>query len=104
MTGTQRSSADLDIRRRKALYHSWHRGIREMDLVLGRFADAEIGTLTEDELSEFERLMDVPDPDLFKWMTGSLAVPDNYDTALFRRVQAFHGGAEELRGAQEPRP
>ena len=45
MTGTTRSSSDLDPRRRKALFRSWHRGTREMDLVLGRFADAEIGSL-----------------------------------------------------------
>ena len=42
MTGTQRSSADLDVRRRKILFRSWHRGIREMDLIMGQFADAHI--------------------------------------------------------------
>ena len=47
MTGTTRSSEGLDARRRRLLYHAWHRGMREMDLIMGRFADAEIGTLTE---------------------------------------------------------
>ena len=45
MTGTTRSSADLDPRRRKALFRSWHRGTREMDLILGGFADDRIGEL-----------------------------------------------------------
>ena len=40
MTGTTRSSAGLDERRRRLLYRSWHRGTREMDLIMGRFADA----------------------------------------------------------------
>ena len=92
MTGMQRSSSDLDVRRRKALYHSWHRGIREMDLVLGRFADSEIATLTDAELTDYELLMEVPDRDLFRWMTGEEAVPENYDTGVFRRVRTFHNG------------
>ena len=61
MTGTQISSEGLDARRRRLLFRSWHRGIREMDLVLGRFADAHIGTLSEAELDEYERWLDVPD-------------------------------------------
>ena len=55
MTGTQISSEGLDPRRRRLLFRSWHRGIREMDLVLGRFADAHIATLSVPELDEYER-------------------------------------------------
>ena len=50
MTGISRTSADLDPRRRRILYRCWHRGIREMDLVLGQFAEAEIADLSPDEL------------------------------------------------------
>lgn len=49
MSGTTRTSADLDPRRRRTLFRAWHRGIREMDLIMGRFADAEIGDLSEEE-------------------------------------------------------
>lgn len=90
MSGTQRSSADLDPRRRRVLFRSWHRGIREMDLIMGRFADAEIGTMSEADLDEFERLIEVPDRDLFRWITGEDETPSNYDTALFRRLKGFH--------------
>lgn len=90
MTGTLRSSSDLDIRRRKALFRSWHRGIREMDLVLGRFADAEIGNLSDAELDEYEQLMEVPDRDLFQWLTGEVAAPGNYATPTFARIRAFY--------------
>ena len=45
MTGTNTSSEGLDARRRKLLFRSWHRGMREMDLILGAFADAAIETL-----------------------------------------------------------
>jgi len=97
MTGMTRSSEGLDLRRRKALYHAWHRGTREMDLVLGRFADAEIHALTDDEMSTFELLMEAPDRDLFSWMTGSAETPGNYDTPVFRRIRSFY----ELRGQAE---
>ncbi len=70
MSGTTRTSADLDPRRRRTLFRAWHRGIREMDLIMGRFADAEIGNLSESELDEFEALIEVPDRDLFKWLTA----------------------------------
>ncbi|WP_102958398.1 succinate dehydrogenase assembly factor 2 [Mangrovicella endophytica] len=88
MTGI--SSEGLDIRRRKALFRSWHRGTREMDLVLGRFADAELPKLTDAELGEYEQLMEAPDRDLFQWLTGELATPANYDGAVFRRIKAFY--------------
>ena len=90
MSGTTRSSAGLDVRRKQILYRSWHRGMREMDLIMGRFADAEIGTLPEAELAEFERLIDAIDRDLFAWITGEAELPAEYDTALFRRMKAFH--------------
>jgi antitoxin CptB len=91
MTGTARSSAGLDERRRRLLYRSWHRGTREMDLIMGRFADAAISELTDAEIGELERLADVPDPELYAWLTGSRPVPDNYDLAVFRRLLNFHG-------------
>lgn len=90
MSGTTRSSADLDPRRRRDLYRAWHRGMREMDLIMGRFADAEIADLSDDALTDFEALIEVPDRDLLAWITGESTVPENYDTPVLRRLMAFH--------------
>ncbi len=90
MSGSTRSSADLDPRRRKILFRSWHRGMRENDLIMGRFADTEIGSLSEAELDAFEALIEVLDRDLISWITGEAQVPSNYDTDVFRRLKAFH--------------
>jgi antitoxin CptB len=92
MTGTTRSSSGLDPRRRRLLFRSWRRGTREIDLILGRFADAEIDRLTASELDDFERLMDVPEPDLYHWIATGEAPPAPYDSAVFRRLCAFHRG------------
>lgn len=88
MTGTTRSSEGLDSRRRKLLFRSWHRGIREMDLILGGFADAEIAALTSDELDQYERLLEIQDADLLAWVTGTKPVPVAFDTALMARITA----------------
>ncbi len=81
---------DLDVRRRRILFRSWHRGTREMDLLMGRFADAELKGLPDAELDDLELLMEAPDRDVFSWLTGEMRVPGNYDTTVFRRVRAFH--------------
>ena len=90
MSGTQISSEGLDPRRRRLLFRSWHRGIREMDLVLGRFADAHIAKLSDAELDEYERWLEVPDQQIFAWVNGAQAAPPEFDTALFRRMREFH--------------
>jgi antitoxin CptB len=90
MTGTKLSSDGLDVRRRKLLFHAWHRGMRETDLILGRFADATVPQLTDAELAQFEHLMEVPDRELLAWVTGEADVPAAYQTPLFQRLRDFH--------------
>ncbi len=70
MTGTSVSSSELDPRRRRVLFRAWHRGTREMDLLMGSFTDAEIRTMSEDDLDIFELLIEVPDRDIFEWIAG----------------------------------
>ena len=90
MTGTTRSSEGLDVRRRKLLFHCWHRGMREMDLILGRFADSTLEQLTPEELGDLEQLMEVPDRELLAWIIGEAEVPSHYDSPLFRRLYDFN--------------
>ena len=90
MTGSTRTSADLDPRRKRILFRAWHRGIREMDLIMGKFCDASIAALSDTELGEFERLIDVPDRDLFAWLTGAEPTPAQYDTGLWQKLRDFH--------------
>jgi antitoxin CptB len=97
MTGTTRSSDGLDPRRRKLLFRCWHRGLREVDLIIGRFADAAVDALSEDEVAEFERLIEVPDRELLAWVTGEASVPAAYDTPLFRRLRDFNRSGEAAR-------
>lgn len=92
MTGTTRSSSGLDARRRRLLFRSWHRGMKEADLIMGPFADATIDRLTDVELDEYERLMEAPDSDLYRWVAVGETPPMPYDGPVFRRLRAFHNG------------
>jgi antitoxin CptB len=90
MTGSTRSSDGLDVRRRRLLFRSWHRGTREADLIMGRFADAHIDAFSDAELDQYEHLLDALETDLLAWVTGVAEVPAEHDTAMFRRVRDFH--------------
>jgi antitoxin CptB len=85
-----RQASDLSLRQRRILFRSWHRGMREMDLVLGRFASAQIADLSESELDDYELLLEAQDRDVFSWLMGEAEIPSLYDTPVLRKIRAFH--------------
>jgi antitoxin CptB len=89
MTGSTITSAELDPRRRRLLFRAWHRGIREMDLILGQFADNEIAKVHGADLDEFEAILGEDDNDLFNWICGKVETPQRLQTPLFMRISAF---------------
>jgi antitoxin CptB len=98
---TERSSEGLDERRRRLLFRAWRRGVREMDLIIGRFADAHIDKFDEAELDDFERLIEAPNAELYAWVIGADNVPANYDTAVLAKLRAFHTKASQVRAEEE---
>ncbi|HCD17516.1 MAG TPA: succinate dehydrogenase assembly factor 2 [Rhodobiaceae bacterium] len=75
-------SETKQTRLRKLDYRSRHRGIREMDIVFGRFAEQVLETLTDAELDDYERILELPDDKLFSWATGREQVPDDVRSPL----------------------
>ncbi len=90
MSGTIRTSEELGPRRRRIVYRAWHRGFREMDLIMGSFCDAVIIDLPERDIDDFEQLIDAPDHELYAWIRSAEPVPADYDTPIFRRLRDFH--------------
>ncbi len=82
-----------DPRRKKILFRCWHRGMKEMDLLLGGFANAEIDRLDDEELLELEHLLTAHDQDLYAWMSGRKPLPPEWDGPLYRRIIAYHEAA-----------
>ena len=95
--GPEISSEGLDPRRRRLLFRSWHRGIREMDMVYGRFADAHISALSEAELADYEKLLELRDQQVFDWVFGAKPIEPAYDTPVFRRLLAFHEDGKTIK-------
>jgi len=96
MSGSMLSSSALDERRRRILFRAWRRGVREMDLIIGRFADAHIDKFDAQGLDDFERLIEAPNSDLYAWVTGAESAPGPYDTAVLATLIAFHSRGREI--------
>ena len=81
---------DIAMRRKKLRYRAWHRGTREMDLVLGPFADAHTERMDASELDRLEALMNEEDPPLLTWVIGQAEPPAHVDRAFLAEVIADH--------------
>ncbi len=76
-------------RRKRIIFRCWHRGTRELDLLLGRFAEAHIQRFTPDELDRFEALIENSDPDIYCWISGRDSVPPAFDNDVFAKLKSF---------------
>ena len=86
----------LQVRRKRLRYRSWHRGTREADLLLGRFADAHLAGMDEAQLLRFAALLDVPDPDLVDWLTGRMPRPAGHDNDVAALLSRFTAAAARI--------
>jgi len=84
-----------DKRRERLIFRSWHRGTREMDLLLGSFADAHLRAFTPEQLDQYESLMELPDPDLYGWITGQATLPPEHDGEVMRLLCAHRFAGEQ---------
>lgn len=72
----------LENRRKRLIFRSWHRGTREMDLIMGSFADLNVPGFDDAHLSAYEALLEEPDPDLYEWYTGKPTPADMNNPVL----------------------
>jgi len=79
----------LEIRRKRAVYRASHRGTKELDLILGRYATLRVPDMDEARLTEFEQFLALPDPDIDQWIRG-FAVPDGIATSV-SDIRSFLG-------------
>lgn len=73
-----------ESRLKRLTMRSWRRGTKEMDLILGPFADANLAQLTEAELLAYDALLSENDQDLYAWITGAQAVPPAHSDLIAR--------------------
>jgi antitoxin CptB len=96
MTGSKLSSDGLDTRRKRLLFRCWHRGTRELDLIVGRFADAHLAALSDAELDQLEKIVEAPDPELYAALTGDGPPPIGVAGPLFDKMKSFRAADRGL--------
>jgi antitoxin CptB len=82
---------DMEMRRRRAAYRASHRGTKEMDFILGRYAEAHLAAMTAADLEEFERLLAMPDPSITQWFSSGVDPEDRAFEQLIAALRSFHG-------------
>jgi antitoxin CptB len=81
---------ELEKTRKRLHYRAWHRGTKESDLLLGRFADANLASMDAEQLADFEQVLDRIDPELIDWFIGREPVPANLRSPVLDRLLAFN--------------
>ncbi|MGE4221079.1 MAG: succinate dehydrogenase assembly factor 2 [Alphaproteobacteria bacterium] len=85
------------VRRKRIRFRCWHRGTREMDLLLGGFADRHIALLSVSDLDALETLLDCPDPEIYGWVTGHRGEPAGVSAGLLAHLKADIESASRIR-------
>lgn len=88
---TDDTAADLELRRRRATYRANYRGTKEMDWLLGKFAEAKLVGMDAMALSGFERLLAMQDPELNAWLLDPARITAMEFQQLIADIRLFHG-------------
>jgi antitoxin CptB len=84
-------SEESTIRKRRALWRAHHRGTKELDLIVGRYADAHLEAMEPAGLARFEAFLALPDPDLQCWLLGAEGPGEGEFRDIVANIRAFHG-------------
>ncbi len=76
---------NIENKRKQLIFRSWHRGTREMDLIMGSFADKNIAHFTEEEIKLYDDVLQMPDPDLYDWVSGRKKPPADIMNAVLEK-------------------
>lgn len=78
----------IENKRKRLIFRSWHRGTKEMDLIMGSFADENVSGFSEGELAQYEEILMQNDPDLYSWISGQVEPPANVVSDVFEKLMA----------------
>ena len=78
---------DLDKKRKQLIFRSWHRGTKEMDLLLGSFADKYVPSFSDAQVDQYAHILTYNDPDLYNWITGKEPPDDDMPQDMFKLLE-----------------
>ncbi len=88
---------DLDIQRKRLHFRSFRRGTKESDLVIGGFAEANLGTMDASQLDRFEALLERNDPEVLAWIVGLAEPPVEFDNEVLEALRHFKNSMPDNR-------
>jgi antitoxin CptB len=88
--GNEDAPEAQDVRLRRLRMRSWRRGIREMDLLLGGFADMHLAALSPTEIDAYETMLEENDHDLYRWVSRGEPAPEAHEGVL-ALIRRHHG-------------
>lgn len=80
---------DISLLRKKLMYRSWHRGCKETDMLLGYFALKYLDKFSLNELTEYEKIVDLDDYELYCYITRKTNLPSNLDSKIMDLITCF---------------
>lgn len=81
--------SEIELHRKRLRYRSWHRGMREMDLIMGRFADTHLAEFGAAELAEYDAILELEDPQLYGWISGREPLPEDHGGPVMNLIMKF---------------
>ena len=80
---------DLETRIKRLKYRSWHRGTKELDLVIGTFAERNLADMEEAEIDQFEAIIEEDEFDIYNWLTRKDKVPERHQNSVMDKLLVF---------------
>ena len=87
--GGRLMAEDLEVRRKRLRYHSWHRGTKELDLVLGQFSEKYLRTMSENDIDLFEAIINENEHDIYAWLAGREPAPEQHKNHIMNMILDF---------------
>ena len=87
---TSPPTPELSNRVRRLIYQASYTGMKETDLLLGHFAKMYLPHIGDDDLTDFENLLDAGDQQIYAWVMGNAQLPDSFNTSVFRLIKNFN--------------
>ena len=94
-------SDPLENTRKRLIFRSWHRGTREMDLIMGSFANTCVENFNEEELALYDELLHNSDPDLYNWISGREDLPDEHRSPVMEKLLEHHYASNRATGSDD---
>ncbi|KRZ67386.1 Succinate dehydrogenase assembly factor 2, mitochondrial [Trichinella papuae] len=87
----EHKSSSLETKRARLLYQSKKRGILENDLILGKFYEEHVNSLTADDLNTYDQLIngEYSEWDIYYWITGKKTVPENLESNVMQMLKSY---------------